>query len=86
MSKYGRGLNREIVSAVNKGMILEPFGTSEIKRFTESKGWIVPETYINVTLANASSPEHSVTYKKYFVRTGDGIYKVRPEYRGSDWR
>jgi len=36
MPKYGRGLNREIVSAVNRGIIVEPFGTPEIKKFAFS--------------------------------------------------
>jgi hypothetical protein len=85
MPKYGRGLNREIVGAVNKGIIFEPFRTSDIRQFTASKGWSVPETYINVTLANASSDEHSETYKKFFIRIDDGIYKVKPNYRGSHW-
>ena len=48
--KYDRGLNREIVSAVNIGKISEPFGIAEIKRFAFSKGWIIADTYINVTL------------------------------------
>jgi len=40
----------------------------------------VPVTYLNVTLANASSENHSHTYKKYLISLGDGKYKVRPEY------
>jgi hypothetical protein len=50
MPKFGRGLNREILSAVNIGKISEPFRIAEIKRFAFSKGWIIPDTYINVTL------------------------------------
>jgi hypothetical protein len=60
MPKYGRGLNREIVSAVNIGIIDEPFGITEIKKFATSKGWNIPDTYINVTLANAANPSHSI--------------------------
>lgn len=32
MAKYGRGLNREIVAAVNVGLIDEPFSTIEIRK------------------------------------------------------
>jgi hypothetical protein len=86
MAKYGRGLNREIVGAVNNGVISEPFGIPEIRQFTTSRGWDVPETYVNVTLANASSEEHSITYKKYFYATGNGAYRLRPDYRGPEWK
>ena len=48
--KYDRGLNREILSAVKIGKISEPFGIAEIKRFAFSKGWIIADTYINLTL------------------------------------
>ena len=85
MPKYGRGLNRKIVSAVNKGMISEPFGIPEIKNFAFSKGWKIPDNYINVTLANAANPNHSITYKKYFSPLGDGEYKVRLDFKGSEW-
>ena len=50
MAKYGRGFNREIVAAVNKGIIDEPFGISDIKRFAGLKGWIIPDTFIKVAL------------------------------------
>ena len=86
MAKYGRGLNREIVGAVNGGHILEPFDVAEIRHFARSNGWNVPETYVNVTLANASSEDHSLTYKKYFISEGDGLYRVRSNYKGSEWK
>jgi len=48
MAEYGRGFNREIVAAVNKGIIVEPFGISAIKQFAVLKGWTIPDTHINV--------------------------------------
>lgn len=87
MPKYGRGLNRELVGAVNAGEIREPFCISDVKKLIALKKWEPPPTqaYINVTLSNASSPDHSLTYKKYFISLGNGQYKLRDAYRGSDW-
>ena len=59
MPKYGRGLNRVIVIGVNRGWVPEPFNISSVKRLVAEKGWAVPETYINVALANGASTEHS---------------------------
>lgn len=81
MPRYGRGLNREIVSAVNQGIIREPFSVERVKSFTRSRGWQVPDTYLNVCLANAASDQHSVTYKKYFLAVGNGKYEVKREYK-----
>lgn len=87
MAKYGRGLNREIVAAVNKGIISEPFSTKDIRNLIKLKNWkpVPTENHINVTLANGASEEHSLTYKKYFLSAGDGQYKVKPQYKGKDW-
>ena len=38
MPKYGRGLNREIVGAVNQGIIVEPFSVSDIRHFAKDAG------------------------------------------------
>ena len=84
MPKYGRGLNREIVAAVNRGAILEPFGVREIIDYAAGRGWHPPESYTRSTLANASSGAHSQTYKKYFEALGEGRYALRPEYRDLD--
>ncbi len=81
MPRYGRGLNREIVSAVNEGIIREPFSVADVKAFTQSRGWDVPDTYLNVCLANAASDQHSATYKKYFLSLGNGKYEVKQEYK-----
>jgi uncharacterized protein YbcC (UPF0753/DUF2309 family) len=86
MTKYGRGLNREIVSAVNMGIIYEPFSIAQIKEHLESKGWEIPETYINVCLANGSSKKHSLTYKKYFISLGNGKYRIKQDYAGANWK
>ncbi|CCQ93867.1 conserved hypothetical protein [[Clostridium] ultunense Esp] len=76
MTKYGRGLNREIYLAVKSGEIVEPFGILEVKEFVNRKGWSVPDSYINVCLANAASKNHSPTYKKYFESIGEGKYII----------
>ena len=86
MAKYGRGLNIEIVGAVNRGEIKEPFSVADVKKFAISQGWDIPITYLNVSLANGASPDHSKTYKKYFVALGDGMYKVGSIYKGPNWR
>lgn len=81
MSKYGKGLNREIVYAVNTGIIKEPFSVSDIKKFIKDRNWDVPQSYLNACLANGSSKSHSLTYKKYFESLGEGEYKLAPKYR-----
>ena len=85
MPKYGRGLNREILGAVNLGLLSEPFGVSDIKHFANKRGWNVPETYLNVSLANGTSGKHSLTYRKYFVSVGNGRYKLGPSFKGGAW-
>lgn len=87
MPKYGRGLNREIVAAVNAGIILEPFSTKDVRKLIKEKNWKPEpsENHINVTLANGASDNHSITYKKYFHSVGDGQYKVKPHYKGTEW-
>ena len=73
MAKYGRGLNREIVAAVNAGLISEPFSTKDIRKLIKIKNWKPEptENYINVTLANGASDRHSITFKKYFLSAGE---------------
>ena len=87
MPKYGRGLNREIVAAVNAGMLLEPFSIKDVRKLVKAKNWKPEpsENHINVTLANGASDSHSITYKKYFLSVGDGQYKVKPHYKGNEW-
>jgi hypothetical protein len=87
MPKYGRGLNREVVAAVNRGTISEPFSVKQVRWLIKNKGWMPepPEAYVVVTLANGTSDNHSPTYKKYFLSDEGGKYKVRPEYKGSGW-
>jgi|WetSurMetagenome_2_1015567.scaffolds.fasta_scaffold75201_1 hypothetical protein len=88
MVKYGRGLNRELVAAVNTGLISELFSVKDIRKLIQVKGWrpSPPEAYITVALANGSSDEHSKSFTKYFVSIGDGMYKLRLEYKGSKWK
>lgn len=86
MAKYGRGLNRELVGAVNSGELTEPLTTASVQRLVELRGWTVSPNIVNVTLANASSDTHSHTFKKYFEPLGGGKYRLRDEYRGLNWR
>lgn len=86
MSKYGRGLNREIVAAVNAGELQEPVCTRDVRELCESRGWGVTPAYLAVTLANAASDDHSPTYKKYFVRVSEGRYVVASTFKGGNWR
>jgi len=87
MAKYGRGLNREVVAAVNARLITEPFSTKDVRKLIKLKNWKPEptENHINVTLANGASEKHSVSYKKYFLSIGDGHYKLRAQYKGDDW-
>lgn len=85
MTKFGRGLNREIVGAVNRGELNEPLTTQAVREFALKSGWAVRETHLRVTLANAASTGHSPTYRKYFRAVGRGKYWVRPEFRGAEW-
>lgn len=87
MSKYGRGLNREMVAAVNTGLVLEPFSANDVRKLIEAKRWqpCSTESYITTALTNGASNHHSITYKKYFLSMGDGLYKLRIEYKGSEW-
>ena len=87
IAKYGRGLNREIVAAVNAGLIREPFSTKDIRKLIKAKKWEPgpTENHINVTLANAASDKHSVTYRKYLISVGNGKYELRKQYKGNDW-
>lgn len=75
-NRYGKGLNREVVDAVKRGVITEPFSVSDVRNLAKQKGWDVPETYLRVCLANGTSETHSHTYGKYFVSLGDGKYKL----------
>ena len=85
MTKYGRGLNREIVGAVNRGIVNEPLSVSDVRDFVAQKNWDVPEEYLTVCLPNASAFEHSHTYKMYFESVGNGRYIVKEEFKGSKW-
>ncbi len=87
MPKYGRGLNREIVSAVNASLVSEPLSVSDVRLIVKQKGWNPgpTEEYITVALANGANLKHSHTYKKYFIALGEGKYKIRPEFKGKKW-
>ena len=74
MAKYGAGFSIEFARAVKQGMIQEPFGLEDVRRFAEMKGWNPSENYLNVVLPNGSSDRHSPTYKKYFSSLGNGMY------------
>jgi len=79
MSKYGRGLGKEIYMAVNSGEISQPITVSKCREFALSKGWEVPESYLRVVLTNSERRRtHSDTYKDYFVRVSRGKYTINP--------
>ena len=79
MSKYGKGLNYEIASAVKQGLITQPFNVYDVKKHVESRNWTIPDTYLNVYLVNGASESHSQTYKKYFTAIGDGKYIIKED-------
>ena len=79
MAKYGEGFSFEFAKAVKQGMIQRPFSTENVKRFAEMKGWEPSQKYLNVVLPNGSSLTHSLTYKKYFKRVGEGLYELSDE-------
>jgi hypothetical protein len=85
MPKYGRGLNREIVGAVNQGILTEPLTAAKVRQYAESRGWNSPDAYIDVALSNGASSEHSQTYRKYFDALGGGKYTVKRQYKGAKW-
>lgn len=87
MPKYGRGLNREVVAAVNTGTMPDQFSVSDVRSMVSRKKWCPEptENYINCCLGNGSSDTYSLTYKKYFRSVGDGMYIVRDEYKGVQW-
>ena len=80
-SRYGEGLGKEIIKAINNGELIEPISTQMIKQFCKSKGWDVPDNYTNVYLANSSSEHHSKNFKKCFYNVGENQYVLRDEYR-----
>jgi hypothetical protein len=86
VAKYGRGLNREVVAAVNRGELAEPLTTDTVRQLAAMRGWKPPENLVLVALANAASDDHSPSYRKYFRSVGRGRYRVRDEYRGLNWR
>jgi len=83
MTKFGKGLNREVVAEVNTGKIKEPFSIADVKKMIQRKAWNPPptDTYVNSCLADAASNNHSHTYGKYFKSVGIGLYKVRVAYK-----
>lgn len=86
MAKYGRGLNREIVGAVNQGVMDEPFSVVQIRELIALRNWDITEGYITVSLPNGSSITHSSNYKKYFESLGNGQYIVSEQFKGVLWR
>jgi hypothetical protein len=83
MAKFGKGLNREVVAEVHAGIIKEPFSVADVKKMIARKGWNPPPTekYVNSSLADGASKNHSQTYGKYFKPEGDGKYSVRNAYK-----
>lgn len=85
MPKFGRGLGREIVSAVNNGLIEEPFNVASVRALALSRIWKCSENYLAVCLANAATTDHSFNFKKYFESLGNGLYRVKIQFKGPEW-
>lgn len=85
MAKYGDGLARELVRAVNQGKLKEPLTIQKVRDFVKSKGWDVKDSQVKSCLSNGTSNNHSHTNKKYFKRIARGQYVVAKQYRGSNW-
>ena len=86
MPKYARGLNREVVAAINRGELSEPLTVASVRRLATMRGWNPPESLVLVALANAASDDHSSSYRKYFRSLGGGRHALREEFRGPHWR
>jgi hypothetical protein len=82
MTKHGEGLGLEIVKGVNQGILIEPLTTKKVKDFCKLKGLNATENHMSVILANATSNNHSPTYRKFFERISRGEYRVINKYRG----
>lgn len=82
MVKYGEGLAKEIVKAVNNGEINEPLTKEKVEKLCDLKNYDYTDNMIGVILSNSEIDAiHSPTFKKYFKKMGRGKYVVLPEYR-----
>ncbi len=86
MAKFGRGVNREVVAAVNTGELREPLTVHSVRYLVAKRGWTPSPELVLAALENASSDDHNLSYTKYFRAVGRGRYELRDEYRGPDWR
>ncbi len=79
VSKYGKGLGREIYIAAQSGEIKQPFNVADCRKYAKRREWDVRESYLRVVLANSEvNRDHSETYKNYFIRVSRGLYKINP--------
>ena len=76
MAKYGDGLARELVGAVNQGKLKQPLTIQKVRGFVKSKKWGTKDSQVKSCLSNGSSDNHSPTNKKYFNRIARGQYEV----------
>ena len=82
MSKYGEGLAKEIVKAVNNGEIQEPLTRKKVKELCKKKDYKCTQNMLNVILSNSEiNANHSPTFIKYFKKINRGEYVILPEYR-----
>lgn len=82
MTKYGEGLAKEIVKAVNNGEIQEPLTKKEVEKLCEKNNFQYSRNMLNVILPNSEiDATHSPTFKKYFKKICTGQYVILPEYR-----
>ena len=81
MTKYGEGLAKEIVKAVNRGEIIEPITKAKVNQLCEKKKFNYSDDMKGIILSNSEiDATHSPTFKKYFKRINKGEYIVLPQY------
>lgn len=82
MAKYGEGLAKEIVKAINNGEITEPLTRKKVEELCMLKNYDYPKNMKNVILSNSEiDAKHSDTFKRYFKRIDKGEYVLLPQYR-----
>jgi len=80
MAKYGKGLNKEIVDAINRGEIQNPFGIQDVILFTKNRGWNISLRHIGASLSNGCGRDCNGSRIKYFERFYHGAYRLDPKF------
>lgn len=80
MAKYGKGLNKEIVDAINKGEIQKSFGIQDVIVFTKKRGWNISLRHIGASLSNGCGRDYNGALIKYFEHFYHGAYRLDPRF------